>query len=345
MKLLYNTITAAALFAVSLSSQGSVFFDSLVDNALNFYEDQNRESVFDINGNNKVDAGDVFVGYVRIDDRSSPLPGESVSNDVYGVFSLQVASITPTAIGGSTLYNIVYAPTTVAGLKLSDLGVTNTDANSLAGVYGDVGANYITASPGDVDGDGRLSILDFTSAITANTLDMVVGLEESVDHWFASGTVNNLADPIGNLALLESLTISGGIPGGTIGFHGAMGITYAAMGDEDCPPDPIPAGTWCWGRLVDDNVEFPATQHELTVQNGSISGASDLTFGAVPGNPYFSGAAAGGKGTLLGYNFYGLSSNADFGLYPIHVPEPSLIALMGLGLLGLGVARRRGKAA
>jgi hypothetical protein len=180
MKLLYNTITAAALFAVSLSSQGSVFFDSLVDNALNFYEDQNRESVFDINGNNKVDAGDVFVGYVRIDDRSSPLPGESVSNDVYGVFSLQVASITPTAIGGSTLYNIVYAPTTVAGLRLSDLGVTNTDANSLAGVYGDVGANYITASPGDVDGDGRLSILDFTSAITANTLDMVVGLEESV---------------------------------------------------------------------------------------------------------------------------------------------------------------------
>jgi hypothetical protein len=329
--------------AMTMPAQSQILWDSLVDNTLNFYEDQNRESLFDVDGDGAVSEGDVFLGYVRLDDRSVPLPGDPMDDELYAVFSIQIETIDGTDNGdGTTSYDMEFTSTTVAGLQLSDFGVTNTDGTTLAAIYefgSGAGENLISGSPGDVDNDGRLTIFDFVAQITAQDLDLVAGLEDAVDHWVSDADVNNLADPIANLALLESATLAGGLPGATIEFHAGLGITFAAMGDEDCGPD----STWCFGRLVEDNVEFPATLHEGTVQNGDISGASDLVFGA-DGNPYFSSANAGGTGQLLGFDFYGLSSNADFGIFPVHeVPEPGVMALMGIGLVGMGVARRRRK--
>lgn len=345
MKLKHTVAATAVLAAMSMSAQGSALYDSLIDNVTNFYEDQNRESVFDMDNSGGVSSGDVFVGFVRIDDRSIPTGDPQLApNELYGLFSIEVDTIESETDGTETEYFINYKPTTVTGLTLSDLGVGNVDSSSLVGVYGDVGANYITTAPTDQDSDGKITILDFALAISSTTQDLTTGLEEGVDHWVSEATVgaNPLLDPIANLALTESLTLVGGVPGnGTIGFHSGMGITYASMGDEDCGG----GSPWCFARLVEDDVENPLdpSLHELTVQNGDISGASDLLYSG--SNPFFSGAAADGTGLLdingVGINYYGLSSNADFGIFPQHIPEPSTLALMGLGMVGMGIARRR----
>ena len=186
MKPIPKLIMAASLLAMTLPAQSAILWDSLVNDTINFYEDQSRESIFDRDGNGAVSAGDVFVGYLRLDDRSVPLPGQSVTNDLYAVFSLMVDTFTPIDNGdGTTTYNFNYSSTSNIGDGLSLQELTG-DANAVGNftaVYEDVGANLISTSPGDVDGDGRLTIFDFIAEITNDTLDLIAGIEiDGVDH-------------------------------------------------------------------------------------------------------------------------------------------------------------------
>jgi len=327
-----KVVTAAGLLALSFSAHSQVLWDTLVDNELNFYEDQNRESIFDMDNSGSVTVGDVFVGWARIDDRTLPSPGETVGDDLYAIFSVQVEAITQTDLDTAQLYSISYGETTVTGLTMSDLTGTVAPAGSLGAVYEDVGADLINNSPGDIDGLPGLSIFDFIAQISNDTLDLIAGLEDDVDHWLSTALVPTAADAFADLTLLESATITGGIAG-LISFHSGMGILFTAQGDEDCTA----ASTWCWGRQVQDDAEGLATLHELSIQNGDISGASDLLYEQTV-SPFF-GTWIDANGNEI--KFYGASSNADFAVAPVHVPEPSLLALMGISLLGLGVARRR----
>ena len=345
MKTAFKTVSAACLLAMAGSAQSQVLWDTLVPNTLNFYEDQSRESIFDVDGSGDLTEGDVFIGWVSLDDRSLPLPGEDVSNDLYGIFSIQVDEITSTASG----YEIEYKATDVAGLTLNDFNVTQADGSTMAAIYEDVGEDFVTQLPGDQDGDGRQTIFDYMLAITDDTYDGTAGLESAEDHWRAVITSTGPADPIASLELLESATLSGGLPETTIDFHAGLGIldvSGASPYAEDCLPTQPPGNANnCFSRQVLDTTDGPSF-HELTVENGTVSGAADLNF-AGAGNPYFSGSGniAQGGGQLLGYNFYGVSDNADFGLFPATgVPEPSTLALMGLGMFGIGAARRRRKA-
>jgi hypothetical protein len=334
---------SALLLSMAVPAQSQSLWDSLVDNTLNFYEDQDRESLFDVDGDGVLSQGDVFVGFVRIDDHTLP-PTDLTQNDLYGVFSIQVDQIQFVDNGdGTGSYDITYVATSGGnGLSLQELTGDANAAGMTNAVYEGVNQNLISASPGDVDGDTRLTIFDFIAEITNDDLDLIAGYETGVDHYGTTADVTLAADPIANLVLLENATIVGGLPGATISFHAGLGITWSGGGyAEDCtgvPPEQ------CWARLVEDDVEgLPPSLHELGIQNGDVSGASDLLFASL--NPFFSSATVGGSGQWNGLNFYGISTNADFALYPsvTRVPEPTTMALMGAGLLGMGALRRRRK--
>lgn len=353
MKTALKTLSAACLLAMAVPAQSQILWDTLYDGIQNLYEDQNRESIFDVDGDGGVSAGDVFVGYVRLDDNTIPGYGD-LNNELYGIFSIEVETITPTVEG----YQIVYTDTSNDGLGLSLTELMGGDPNAvgnLAAIYEDVNQNLISDQPGDVDGDGVLTVFDYIAEITNDTLDLIAGIETTSgpneDHWVADITLTGAVDPIANLVLLESATISSGLPDTTIDFHAGLGITWADPAGgyaEDCTLNPAVSET-CFAKLALDVTDGPSL-HEGLLENGTISGAADLNNVLSPGvgNGFFSGSSflAQGNGTWNGLNFYGLSSNADFGIFPYsnRVPEPTTIALMGLGLIGMGATRRRRKA-
>lgn len=340
-----KSITAVAAVAIgaafALPASASSLWNTVVTGQINTYEDQDREVIIDLDNNNQLTSGDVFVGFVRLDGRSSPLPGEAISspNDLYAVFSMEIDTINKDVGGTRTSYDMTFKPTTAAGLDIGSLISLPAlePGTALGAFYEDVGLDLINSSPGDLNADGSFDIFDFIDKIETGNLDLVVGFgagaTETDDHWSSEFTVRNIADPLANLDLTRSFRLLGGTIG-TNGFHAGVSLLYDAGG--------------IFLEMVPDDAENPLAPslHELTVQNGQISGAAELfytgdpastapyvTYSNTDGNPFFGVTAGGAK-------YVGVSSNADFNLYA--VPEPGTMLLLGTGLLGLaGFGRRR----
>lgn len=343
------------------TAEGALFFGSMVNNAVNTFEDQDRESIVDIDGSGTISPGDVFFGWVRYDERSSPLPGTPLpDDDVYAVFSFQIApgGIVTVPVGPVSLHSVTFLPTAVPGLTLDDLiGLPlGTNPTGISAIFEGVGANLITTSPGDVatsllfgaGADGILDMFDFTETIAGGTLDAIAGFGAGAgappaDHFFSSFVLPVLGDPILLPAgpILTTSTLAGGSIG-TNSFHGGMTILFDASGGNLLP-----------GMVPDSADGPPGSLHDVTIQNGQVSGAADLTYSSgieSPFGPFFRGTGIGGDltpGLPVGAGgapvpVWGVSSNSDLNVYPI--PEPVSIVVWGLlGACVVILGSRRGR--
>ena len=87
--------------------------------------------------------------------------------------------------------------------------------------------------------------------------------------------------------------------------------------------------------LLPTTLDETQTQHDLIITNGD-------------GNAVGNGSALelflSGTVNIAGIgdrDYYGIRNNADVGLTPVYIPEPGMLALLGVGMVGVGVARRK----
>jgi len=394
-------------------ARASILPGTWVLNTVNTYEDQDRTSIFDLDNSGSLSPGDVFLGYLRIDSRLTPLPGVPIppaGQSLYAIFGLEVSQFTPgpnpdgrdvvdgipgngndlvdyvvefdaisnpaALAAGLDLNTItggqVAANTTQAGVNHSFGDVPAVGKGVMAMVYEDINTDLISSPPpaagGDSNGDGQFDILDFMDHIAnqpGNNLDLVLGkggaASEADDYWVGQTTsamgmgnpdvVQNLAvlnlinfpSPVG-LSFNAALSALGGSLEGQViestpdqqisapGFFSVVPGGFPGAAPNAIVP-PVPPNRWA---------AFPApwtiaggNNHELIISGGNLTGAGNLSFGAL-GNPYF-GSTAGSN-----INFYGMSSNADFALFPI--PEPGSVLIWSLLLaagMGFFHTRRR----
>jgi hypothetical protein len=355
MKSLASVVAVAALLAGAADdADAAKLKKNVVKGAINSFEDQSREALIDVDGSTSLSTGDVFAGFLRLDDRSAPTAKALADNELYIAFSLQVASITD--VGGGTSI-IGWAPTVTPGLTLDELLAGSIGGSvlppqgipggAMAAAFSDIGSNLLAASPGDVNADGQTDFIDYIAHInTTGTLELVAGLgglPTQIDDHFI-GTISS-ASPIlapAGLGILNNLTLVGGSV--FAGFHSGLSILTNLTGLG-------------FAEIVPDLVEFlagagPVTFHDVGVFTGDLSGGCEVAQApAFFGNslPQFNplctpitltGTVAATTG--VSYEFYGVVDNADVSVAPI--PEPATVALLGAGLLGLGAVRRRWRA-
>lgn len=327
------SIGAAIFLAAGMATNADAarLSTKLEPNTLNSFEDQSREALVDIDGDGNLSVGDVFIGFLRIDDRVVPGSGVSIDNqELYAAFSLQVTEFFDA--GGGALSGIRFGSSTVAGLQLADItGDAARSATDLAAVYSDIGTNLIGVNTTA----GQNDILTQTTEVSNGTFELALGLVQGDDFFETVGSgVTSLAT--GGLAQLFNATFGLGFGSNTI----AAGLTISEQS---------------FGTDFEDNSVFVASEtnglsaHQLTLSGGSLSGACDLynTSGDDDcGPPDFNGVVASSNflfGTIAAagqqYDYYGISNNLDVNVFP--VPAPAPLALLGASLIGLAALRRR----
>jgi len=366
MKRLTLLICVLAVVAWAVPTEASVLWQTLVGNELNVYEDQDRQTIFDVDGSGSFTQGDIFLGFVQFDNRSLPLPGATLpAGSLHAVFShILAADPVVTPFGGFNIYDMTFAPTPAANALSLQTLLGIDPGNTLPGapivaLYEDVNLDLIANSPGDFNGDNAFNILDFVAKIGSGNLDAVAGEGDGItedlsptsldDHWTASALLPAGADVIANIQLHENFRLSGGTIG-TNSFEAGLSILDGAG-----PNDPY------FLEMVSDGTH--GSLHEITIINGSISGGADLFYpdpfvGGQVINPFFSNvptllfpnppggppANAVAAGQINGWDYYGTSSNADFVVFPI--PEPASIVVWSLlGLVAGVMVWRRKRAA
>ena len=209
MKQMFRAAGSAALLALALAAPvGAVTINQGLKPGFNTIEDQDRESYVDANSNGIIDVGDVFVGFVRLDDFIPSVgPGQSSNNQVYAVFSNQIIG----TFGDAT--QIILGTTTVAGLTLADI---TGDPNAVGGMF----AVYDSPVPYSDNlvqesAPGATSITDDNDFIVANgTLRLVAGLGAADTYFFVDNATLGLGAPTSALIGLPTSVTIGNFVGG-----------------------------------------------------------------------------------------------------------------------------------
>jgi len=314
-----RTIGVAVALALGLAtSAGAVTINQgLTSGVLNTVEDQDREAYIDVNANGLIDVGDVFIGFVRIDNF---LPaGLDASNQVYGIISNQITGTDP---GDPNL--VTLGVTTHVGLRLQDI---TGDANTAGGLV----AVYDSAAP-------------FTTDLINNSAPGATGIKDDIDLILNEGTLRLVGDlgAADNFLTADVITGFGvGSPNGIFvglppsiefgGFSGGLSVAYNNT-----------AFSYLDAVFVLDPITGLQTA-QIGISGGTFKGAAgDGNEGVFTNaSQYLDG---GGDpfaqcSTVEGSVPCGFTTDADFFVVP--VPEPGSLALLGAALLGFAGLRRR----
>lgn len=318
MKSLTNALGFTAAMALVLGgSVGAATLDGgMTPGVFNTIEDQDREAYIDVDASGTITVGDVFLGFVRLDDF---LPaGISTNNQVYGVISNQITAVN---VGGdATIFSL--GTTTAAGLTLADL---TGDSNATGGMF----AIYDSASPygtnliqdAGLAGANIFELIDYI--VAGGDLRLTVGLSAADDYLMVE---NNAAFPAGSSnsafpTLPASVTVNS--------FTGGLSVLY--NNTNFIFADAV--------ATIDALGGIHTTQ--IGIGNGATRGAyldgNESIFTNAPG---YTQCTVNDVNTICGF-----VTDADFFAVPYRVPEPGSLALMGIAALGMAGVRRRMKKA
>jgi len=302
---------------------GSTFSSVLEVDRINTFEDQSRESIYDLDGDNTLSAGDVIHGFLRLDNRAVPSPIALGPQDLYLAVAIQVESrdsVPDPTTPGALLHLIEYGPVTnpVAvslGLDFAGLfaaaGVSQPTAPAgspepVAMLFENVSLDLVTTSPGDIAGPAGVDMIDYVTTVLRADFDVSLAIDTADDDFWsalARGAFPG-ADPITDLSLLTTRQLNEGV---FLSFDAGLSVIIDNVAAVDFREDGMPFPV----------TPTPDSLHDFTFTNGDNSGAADI--GDAGENPFFFTISDELGNT---YNAFGVTDNADVSTVPIVGEEP-----------------------
>lgn len=275
------------------------------------WEDTSVEAHIDTNSNGRLDVGDRLRGILRVD----TITGDPAPNDLQltAIFDTTVMSAVDDSPSGApdSEFDYTFGPT--AGFA----GEVGGPAGSMVAFFTDASFDF------DRDAPGCTTLMMCEGNVTDGTLQLILGHGvEATDGWIAEN-----ASPFPSAATGASL-------GTTLGtFYINFSELVNNLGD-------FTGGIDCFSLAheVHEDQGGAAGNDGVSLQtfNASIPGTCDVV------------ASGDVKGSLgLDSSPYPVTDDVRFFFRTATtIPEPGMLGLFGLGLLGLGaMARRQGKKA